>query len=327
MPQKWISLDNAKWLLATFAVPLALGYVSYRYENVQDERQKRESRLRLYTELLSNREKAETDVRRGVFDKVLGTYLNPQEKDLKTRLVALELLAQNFDDSIDLSPLFLQLDSEISKSGKDGDGLRNELWRIASEVKDRQINSLEMIGKVRWQTIHLDNLNNKMGESDSNVPLENKKEFLLFDEDLKVFSRNWSDDERHDLNQKRHFNVVATDYDPVRHRISVIVSTELKNEAKDNLPTIWIDLYDFPLMTVTRLSKTERLSLVLRNYDPKMKTAEVNLLYFPSLHSGVKDHPFIDEVASDLGILAPDAVDRYEKTVIPGGQNVDGLKR
>ena len=69
--------DNLKWLIGTLAIPAALGFVSYEYQKAQAEHQLNDARLRLYTELLSKREEADTSVRRGIFDKVLDTYLKP----------------------------------------------------------------------------------------------------------------------------------------------------------------------------------------------------------------------------------------------------------
>jgi hypothetical protein len=69
----WLSVKNLKWLVATLAVPLTLVVVSSQYQRAQTERQNNEARLRLYTELLSKREEADTSVRKGIFDKVLET--------------------------------------------------------------------------------------------------------------------------------------------------------------------------------------------------------------------------------------------------------------
>jgi len=113
MLRNWLTSKNLKLLLTTLAIPLTLAIVSYQYQSAQTERQATDARLRLYTELLSKREEADTSVRKGIFDKVLETYLKPGGKDLEAKLVALELLALNFNDSLDLSPLFWQLDREV----------------------------------------------------------------------------------------------------------------------------------------------------------------------------------------------------------------------
>jgi hypothetical protein len=140
-----LNLENAKWLIATLAIPAALGLVAHQYQQSQAERQINDARLRLYTELLSKREEADTAVRRGIFDKVLERYLAPGDQGLQAKLVALELLATNFHDSLDLSPLFWQIGREVERAPKnERTRLSHELTRIADGVKDRQISGLEL---------------------------------------------------------------------------------------------------------------------------------------------------------------------------------------
>jgi hypothetical protein len=62
-------------------------------------------------------------------------------------------------------------------------------------------------------------------------------------------------------------------------------------------------MFDFPVVSFTRLSRSERFAVVLIDYQPplngKLKTS-VKLIYFPSARIGAKDKPFIDDVISDL---------------------------
>ena len=106
MARTWLTPGNLKWLVTALAIPVALGYVSNKYQQASAVRQDTESRLHLYTQILSKREEADTGVRKGVFDKVLDTYLKPQGADVEQKLVALKLLALNFNDSLNSSPLF-----------------------------------------------------------------------------------------------------------------------------------------------------------------------------------------------------------------------------
>jgi hypothetical protein len=78
-----LNLENAKWLIATLAIPVTLAFVAHNYQQSQAERQISDARLRLYTELLSKREEADTAVRRGIFDKVLEKYLTQATRDCR----------------------------------------------------------------------------------------------------------------------------------------------------------------------------------------------------------------------------------------------------
>lgn len=146
-----LNLDTLKWLIEKLTLPLVLAAMTLviqwsanqrsRDQNAAaDRRTQEEGRGRIYTELLSKREDADTAVRRAVLDKLMGRYLSQSSKDLDDRLVALELLAANFHDSLNLSPLFWQLDRQLGALGGHAPpGLRDHLDRVAEGVKERQM--------------------------------------------------------------------------------------------------------------------------------------------------------------------------------------------
>jgi hypothetical protein len=156
MTTPWLSADNAKWLLGTLAIPATLALLNQQYQDAQTERQATEARLRLYTELLSRREEADTNLRKGIFDKVLEKFLK-EGKTVSERIVALELLAANFNESLDLSPLFWEVFRELQQPAhqKDADALLKRLKRVANDVKARQIALLTTSGEAREQNFDL----------------------------------------------------------------------------------------------------------------------------------------------------------------------------
>ena len=275
--RKWLlSGNNLKFLVATLAVPIALGFVSYMYERSQTQRQATEARLRLYTELLSKREEADTGVRKGIFDKVLETYLKPGAQDLEAKLVALELLAVNFNDSLDLSPLFWQLARQIDSAPEPRrSALRTQLQRISRAVKERQIEVLAVVGDKRDASLDFEDL------SSSEPLIEADLHFTDPDPFVKQPKKT------------RRFKVEVAEHDAAGRRIWARVSSGEKQWA------FWVDAFDFPLVNFTRISTSERFTLLLKRYDPP--SAQLTLIYFPSSRSGVKDKPFIDEVISGLG--------------------------
>ena len=288
-----VNLENAKWLIATLAIPLSLGLIAQQYQRIEAERQIGDARLRLYTELLSKREEADTEVRRGIFDKVLETYLTPTGKKLQPKLVALDLLAANFHDSLDLSPLFWQLYREIERApDRERTELTRQLIRIADGVKDRQVAALDL-GSNDGSTasnqarVQLDYLTTKDGAPDIDAELS------FLDPDPLV-------PRGHILT--RHLRLWVVAHDPPRRRVYAIVRADAHPGDRDQQWGFWIDTFDFPMANFTRLSRTERFAVVIREYgrlsgDP---TAKITLIYFPSARIGAKDKPFIDDVMSDL---------------------------
>ena len=107
-------------MLTVLAIPLALAYLSHRYEETTAKNQAADARLRLYTKLLTSREQADSAAK-DMFGKVLDTFMTKRDGDISQQLVELELLAANFQDSLNLSPLFRQLrrqiDAQAPKTG------------------------------------------------------------------------------------------------------------------------------------------------------------------------------------------------------------------
>src|SRR6476646_8056710 len=148
MRPAWLNSENTKTLLTVLAIPLALAYLSHRYEETTAKNQAADARLRLYTELLTSREQADSDLRKDMFGKVLDTFMTKRDGDIDQQLVELELLAANFQDSLNLSPLFRQIRRKIgtTPSPKDKQAFTERLESVASDVKDRQIEALELVG-------------------------------------------------------------------------------------------------------------------------------------------------------------------------------------
>lgn len=272
----WWSGDNVKWLIATLAIPVALAFVSYQYERASSARAAVEARLRLYTELLNKREEADTGVRKGIFDRVLDTYLKPQGEDLQHKLVALELLALNFHDSLDLSPLFWQLERQVVQEPAPRKAeFLEQLDRIARAVKDRQVELLEVVGAKRDGSVDFEELGK------ASVPLFDEK--LAFEDPDPLANRQ---------TLTRSFKAEVIEHDAARHRVLVRAQDEKTQWV------FWVDPFDFPMVNFVRLSKSERFTVVLRTYRPQ--TAQLTFIYYPSSRGGIKDKPFLDEVISDL---------------------------
>lgn len=271
----WLSVENLKWLIATLAVPVTLGIISSQYQRAQTERQENEARLRLYTELLIKREEEDSSVRKGIFDKLLESHLKSGSQDLPAKLVTLDLLALNFNESFDLSALFRQIDRQIGSQPRAHRALAmKQLRRTASGVMERQLALIEAVGASRDATLELDALDRA------------KSPGPLIDAELSFPDPDpFAPGERQ---AKRRFKVLAGEHDPANRRVWVLVST-----VERQWP-FWIDTFDFPLVNFTRISKTERFAVVLKRYEPPF--AELTFIYFPS----VKDRPFIDEVISNL---------------------------
>lgn len=286
-PTKAWPRDLRFWL-QLLVIPATGWIVTTVYQASETERALLDKRVTLYTELLSRREQADTEVRRAIFDKVVEKYLQP-ESGIDNKMVALDLMSANFHDSLDLSPLFWQLDRIVSKDPdkKVGGARLEELARMAGEVKTRQLEALRVTGAS--QEISFDLAKQVDGA-------------IVASEE---FDLEFSDPTRRDNDKetpfKRHFAVDVIEPDLSARRLLLqIRHWKLEKKADQKVLFLWADLYDFPLVTFTRVSSDERIAVVLRQIPKDLGFAKVAILYYPSSRGGVKDKPFIDEVIQNL---------------------------
>jgi len=257
-------------------------------QRAQADRQIREARLRLYTELLNKREEADTTLRKAIFDKVLDIYLK-QAQNTDDKIVALELLTLNFNDSLDLSPLFWEIFREIQTKAPRmrQPRLMERLTQVANYVKTRQIELLNTSGDKAEGDFYTEVLS-----AGANEPFKMEKSI---DRDF-----SFDDPEAVDPSQRRqtrHFRLYPLEIDQKNRRIYFSIEHGRPSGRREKI-SFWVDEYDFPLTTFSRISKSERFALVMRSYDPPY--VGLTFIYFPSSRSGVKDKPFIDEVISNL---------------------------
>jgi len=162
-----LSPDTLKWFLEKFSLPIVLAFMAWYlpYQSRQDSdrviaaanaRAYEENKIRLYGELLHKREDADSTVRRDVFNKLMDRYMTQGGADLDKKLVALELLALNFHDALNLNPLFWQLDRQMALAAPAArEPLRQQIERVAQGVKDRQVAFLAPEDMLKAHVIEL----------------------------------------------------------------------------------------------------------------------------------------------------------------------------
>jgi hypothetical protein len=277
-----MNAETAKTVITVLAIPLALAYLSHRYEETTAKNQAADARLRLYTELLTSREQADSGLRKDMFGKVLDTFMTKRNGDIDQQLVELELLAANFQDSLNLSPLFRQLRRQIdAEAPKDKASLMERLESVANDVKAQQIEALELVG-------------GKMDGSVNFAKLSAGTSAPVVDKELS-FTDPGSTDPGTNGNtglHKRHFHVEALEWNKDQQRLLVQVHDGSKQWV------IAVDPFDFPLVDYTRISNTERFTVAMTSYSDEY--AQLTFIYFPSSRSGVSDKPYIDQVLSSL---------------------------
>jgi hypothetical protein len=198
-------------LLAALAVA-GFGYFGSSYLN---DRQDHETRMRLYTELISKREEAESALRKDMFTSIIGTFLEPKTAKLGEKLLQLELLAYNFHESLNLMPLFTYLNEQIENEVI-AEAIKKtytaRLHKVAREITRKQMAILEGAGDKQQIEIDFSDTRNAMLQKESDPAsdtIEIRRELF----DLQVAAGE-------DI-IRRSYTVSVKDVDTTAHEIRV----------------------------------------------------------------------------------------------------------
>ena len=262
----------------TAAVVAMLGIVGSSYLN---EKQKIDTNVRLYTELMSKREDAESALRKDMFTSIIDTFLKPQAPSLDVRVLNLELLAYNFHESLNLKPLFANIDQQITQSTDvRRQEYRERLNRVAREITRKQMVILEGAGKKYDSKFKLANV----PRSKKGLPVELEEAVLSLE------------------GIEREFRLYVMQVNPetqeLRIRLEVITPEQSASQFATNNVEFWVGFYDFPMIDHTRLSHDQRVAITLSNFEEGY--ANITLVYFPGAYAGLKEKPYYQEVVKEL---------------------------
>lgn len=279
-------LQSGGGLLTAVTVAI-LGFIGSNYlkdresaETASRERmQASEANIRIYTELMSKREEAESVLRKGMFDSMIQSFTKPASISMDEKVLNLELLSYNFHESINLKPLFIYFEKQIraSKEKAKGDYL-DRVHKVATEITRKQMLVLEGAGRKFDRHIDLDSLAANPG----GVPL---------DEDTLTIE-----------NITRHFSIFVekadTDTRELKVRLEIRTPTDTSGNFEINSAEFWVGFFDFPMIDNTRLANDQRCSVVLNAFEDN--SADVTMVYFPGSYASLKEKPYYQEVVQKL---------------------------
>ena len=308
-------------------------------ENIAKAAQKEETlrvetveNYRLYTELLSKREEAESALRREMFTTILNNFFKTGttgkgKEDLGRQILKLEMLALNFGESLSLSPLFVATAETIERFKYPGFGDlfrnrdRRRLRSLARRVASQQVSALLSRSSSHDIRIPLKTLV-VPDEKDPHkfaARLNDEGEFVEylypeFDEDFKDLEEN--DTFSLTLEKITHsYSMVFSNVDTTLKSVDVILEIEEEREEDESAPKVVerrfkLNFFNFPMVDNTRLSHDQRLALVLREFDDTKIV--LTAIVFPGKFSGQRDKPFLDDVIHRL--------EKFSVEKNPGGQ-------
>ena len=317
-PWPWIEL------IKVLALPLVTLVLGYWFNASLNERQQVESNIRLYAEMMGRREEADSNLRKDMFNSILSTFITrdpaskiTSEEVIRQQILSLELLAYNFHDSLDIGPLFMDVERRISLEDRaTNNELRRRLESVAQQVIEQQLTTLSDVGTVeRGGT-------SPAGINDLKAHIIYFGTSALADPQVNpgtgtqrlCMSSEGVDGTRH----YRQFMLEPTELDAVGREVRVrfyvsqpLTERECKQVTLDLVArkevetNFKVGLFDFPVIDNTRLSGGERTSISLTTLTPDVMT--VAIAYFPASRASLKDKPYYDDVIKELVRQRPGA--------------------
>ena len=279
-------LQSGGGLLTAITVAI-LGFIGSNYlkdresaDTASRERmQANETNVRIYTELMSRREEAESALRKDMFVSMIQSFLTPGSASLDEKVLNLELLSYNFHESLNLKPLFVYIDRKIRASR---DPAKKEyldrLQKVATEIARKQMLVLEGAGTKFDRIIDLDSLKASPG----GMPLEEGT--LTLD------------------GMTRHFSIFVQEADKATKELKVRLEIRTSTDTLGNFETssveFWTGFFDFPMIDNTRLGHDQRCAVVLNAFENG--SADITLAYFPGSYASLKEKPYYQEVVQNL---------------------------
>lgn len=262
-------------LLTAFAV----AYVGLMGSQLLERRQSVDTNARLYSELMSRREEAESSLRKDMFQSIISSFLKPGAVDMDSKVLNLELLAYNFHDSLNLKPLFLDLQRRLRHSDDPGrDEYLARINRVAREITAKQLFSLEGQGESFRRTVDLEAL---AAAGAAGIALDQET----------ITVRG--------ITEEVSLRVLKVD--PEQQQLTVRLEVRAAGgqpELPDSRAVFTVGFYDFPVIDNTRLANGQRCAVTLANFSPS--AADLTIVCFPGEYASLKDRPYYDEVIQQL---------------------------
>ena len=274
----WDKVDIVLRPINGILTALAVALLGYYTSSILRQSELRQTNERVYTELMSSRELAESGLRKDMFLSIIQTFLRSDNAGLEAKMLNLEMLAYNFHESLNLKPLFAHMDRQIhsSKSESNGD-YAERLNQVAREITTRQLVLLTQVGRKFSRTVDLE----KFQKTPGGLELEPEK--LLLD----------------GTNTEREFLLSVLEFKPDRRELTVELGVRTpKDSASIQRRTFQVGYYDFPMIDNTRLSGDQRAAVVLDQMNES--GADITLVFFPGSYASLREKVSYDEVVEKL---------------------------
>jgi len=285
----WDKLQIVLQPLGGLLTAMAVAMLGIMGSSAIDRQQSSEAKLRLYSELMSRREESEATLRKEMFQSIIGSFFDNGQASLDARLLKMELLAQNFHEALNLTPLFQHMRREIERADvgtMQRRGYEDRLVDLAREVTRKQLIVLEAGGqRANYTVIFSDSL------------IEGSKSETLEDAVLTLDG----------IERRFRITVFKVDTTLRSARMGLEIETPQQTgvsqlSAGRYAVEFDVGFFSTPMIDNTRLSNDQRVAVVLTDMNPA--GASLSLVYFPGSRASLREKPYYEEILKKLADTA-----------------------
>jgi hypothetical protein len=294
-----------EWIKAV-GMPVVTLFVTivggYHFTNLSKEREAREGNERMYAQLLTQREQSDALIRKDMFGVVINRFLTDANKqDWNSKVLQLELLANNFNQSLDLAPLFKDLARQLSQNSELSSAelapLKKRLDRTAANLILKQVNSLSRRGFVKEISLPLAGWDAALGKPFIDETIA-KSRLVPATPYVPISEKD-----------QIRFTVEVIDVNIERREVEIrLVANFPGGTEKDLDRHFWVGQYDFPMLDNTQLPYGLRASVVITDFfvPESQQDREANsfvhfhLVVFPGASASFKERQDYDDVLNDM---------------------------
>ena len=267
--KKWheIFLPQLGGLMTALSVALVGTSGAY----VLNKKQNADTRAKVYAELTSQREQADTVMRKDMFAQIIASVLEKDETPDRT-VLNMELLAYNFHESLNLKPLFSYVRRHLDQPPPAKQEYVDRLEKVAQDVIQKQLLVLNDAGKSYDCTIDL-KTRQAVPESQS----------------LKLGG------------SERVFTIAVREVDLKTHELKVLLRIMTLSGQETEDVSFTVGPFDFPMIDNTRLSGDQRFAVVLQSFrEGETPSARLTLVYFPGSRASLREKTFSEDILRNL---------------------------
>ena len=287
----------------------------------------------IYMQIMTEREKSDTDIRAKMFERLLVNYLGEfksyanrdDEESFRKQIMILDLLSVNFQEFFNSRPLFEEVHRRLVskrahvKNPSAWDDLAREIFRVSKNVASRQSLMLNTLGKsvhfsvpvgdvycVRMYDegeiarLRPDDARRLFTTDYSGGPCANRGSRVADSQELKPRDARRSIE----IYVKRVDRVHASAWVQVKPYDDVFTNGQYAHSIGRTGFEFEVSYFDAPYMDNTKLADGSRLSLLLKDIyagPDQQDVVEMEAIRFRNDFLSLRDRPAFEEMLRRLG--------------------------